>query len=94
MITPQFKHDCEKCVFLGQDTDQDKNNLDMYFCSQDGMPTIIARASDIGEDYSSYPIIVINENLDTFAPTPFLRNLLIAEDLDLFDREKDLKVRS
>jgi hypothetical protein len=86
-----YKHDCNQCVYLGEDSTEDKNVVDMYFCYQEGIPTIIARNSDEPSDYSSYPIVVINENIDMFAPTPFLRNMLIAEDMKLFNRQTHLK---
>ena len=89
--TPLYKHDCDNCTFLGWDIDQDGTKVDAYFCPQNGMPTIILRASSEGSDYSSYPIAVINANLNTFAETPFVRNMLIAEDMVLFDRASHLR---
>ena len=83
---PQFIHDCESCTFLGTDIDSDTNKtVDMYFCSQNGIPTIIMRYGDNGEDYISAPISVINET-DTYNSTPLLRNMLIAEDMHLWKR--------
>ena len=38
-VKPKFKHDCNKCVFLGN-----FNGADLYYCGQDGsIPTVIAR---------------------------------------------------
>ena len=83
---PQFTHNCDSCTFLGADIDTDtKTEVDMYFCSQNGIPTIIMRYGDNGEDYISAPISVINET-DTYNSTPLLRNMLIAEDMHLWQR--------
>ena len=43
METPQHKHDCSQCTFLGR-----YNEYDLYFCHQNGMPTIIARYGEAG----------------------------------------------
>lgn len=86
--TPQYAHDCETCNFLGRDVDdQSGSSVDMYFCPQHGLPTIIMRYGSNGEDYTSAPIIVIN-NSDVFSETPLLRNMLISEDMGLWDRKK------
>lgn len=47
---PVFKHDCECCNFLGHWVEQD-----LYFCGTNGGagPTVIARFSSDGPDYSS-----------------------------------------
>ena len=45
----RFDHDCESCTFLGQ-----WKEYDLYFCTQGGsMPTVIARFSSEGQDYTS-----------------------------------------
>jgi hypothetical protein len=44
--TPLYRHDCDACQFLGR-----WNNQDLYYC--DGEPTVIARRSDDGPDYTS-----------------------------------------
>ncbi len=59
----------------------------MYFCPQSGMPTIVMRFGDSGEDYQSAPISVINST-NTFDNSPILRNMLIAEDRLLWKRER------
>lgn len=52
MDTPRYDHDCTRCIFLGQ-----FRGDDLYYCpsnaSIDGHPTIIARHSSEGGDYSS-----------------------------------------
>lgn len=48
-MSRQFEHDCNACVFLGH---VDKH--DLYFCPNDILgPTVIARWSSEGPDYSS-----------------------------------------
>lgn len=47
-MTPQFKHDCDQCRFLGT-----FNDHDLYFCSKGSGATVIARWSDNGPDYTS-----------------------------------------
>lgn len=48
MTYRRFTHDCDDCVFLGHE-----KSSDLYFCSQGGMPTVIARHSSEGPDYTS-----------------------------------------
>lgn len=49
---PLFKHDCDRCTYLGQ-SDLD-GPCDLYHCVQGGgMHTVIARYSDEGHDYNS-----------------------------------------
>lgn len=46
---PLFRHDCDKCTFLGRHAGHD-----LYFCPQGGLvPTVIARFGDDGPDYVS-----------------------------------------
>lgn len=44
----RYKHDCETCAFLGH-----YNEYDLYYCSQGGTPTVIARYGDEGPEYTS-----------------------------------------
>ena len=44
----RYKHDCDKCVYLGEYGD-----ADLYFCNQSGIKTVIARYSDEPSDYIS-----------------------------------------
>jgi hypothetical protein len=46
MDTPRYEHDCSDCVYLGQ-----FNKYDLYFCPRE--PTIIARYSNEGSEYTS-----------------------------------------
>jgi hypothetical protein len=86
METPNYKHDCEQCSFIGTDRDDSLGSVDMYCCSQNGFPTIVMRYGDLGEEYTSAPVSVINSNIAIFGETPMLRNMLIAEDMKLWNR--------
>jgi hypothetical protein len=45
----RYEHDCDHCKALGE-----FQEADLYFCEQGGVePTVIARYSDDGPDYSS-----------------------------------------
>ena len=46
--TPLYTHDCEMCLFLGI-----YEGMDLYFCPQLGNPTLVARRSSDGADYTS-----------------------------------------
>jgi len=48
----KYKHDCKECKFLGQ-YEFKSEIYDLYFCEQDGLPTIIARYGDDGPEYIS-----------------------------------------
>ena len=37
-VGPSFKHDCDKCLFLGH-----YDGHDLYYCAQQLTPTVIAR---------------------------------------------------
>lgn len=88
MDKAQYTHDCESCTFLGRDIDTSSNTqVDMYFCPQGGLPTIVMRYGNEGVEYTSAPVSVINGALDTFDESPLLRNMLIAEDMLLWQRE-------
>lgn len=82
---PQYTHDCAQCTFLGRDMNQGEA-VDMYFCEQNGLPTIIMRHGNEGFEYTSSLISVINANLETFYLSPMVCNVLIAEDNKLWSR--------
>ena len=46
MTPPRYEHDCEGCIFLGRHA-----AADLYYCPHE--PTVIARRSSEGGDYSS-----------------------------------------
>lgn len=48
-----YIHDCPKCVYLGFDKSDKGIPIDLYFCGQHGIPTVIARYSSQGSDYVS-----------------------------------------
>jgi len=77
-MTPKFKHDCEKCIFLGH-----YNEKDLYFCDQNSTnPTLIQRYSDDSGDYFS-AIAIVNDSL-VQSISPDLRvAFLIARELGL-----------
>ncbi len=52
--TPQFVHDCDRCVFLGRYQHGDGVNYDLYYADHGGLPdTVIARFGDEGSEYQS-----------------------------------------
>ena len=68
VTVPQFEHDCDECIFLGrfisQDKDEDETQMDGYICPN-GVPTILMRKSSNEEDYSSFPVMEV-DNTSTF----------------------------
>ncbi len=73
MRKPIYKHDCEKCVFLGN-----FNNEDLYYCDQSIIPTVISRYSDVGPDYTSgMAFIGINKQLTEAYNRAIKLNLII-----------------
>jgi hypothetical protein len=44
----RYKHDCKKCIFLGQ-----FQEYDLYFCHQTSNPTVLARHGVNGWEYQS-----------------------------------------
>lgn len=54
MDSPQFHHDCDKCVFLGRFTCEMYGECDLYYADHGGMPdTVIARYGNDGPEYTS-----------------------------------------
>lgn len=48
---PKHQHDSKCCKFVGR---YEETDADLYFCNQNGViPTLIARHSDEGSDYTS-----------------------------------------
>lgn len=55
MKTPKYQHDCKSCTFLDTVIARHKE-VDLYCCQQEAggpIPTVVARYSDRGSDYSS-----------------------------------------
>ena len=57
---PIYKHDCEKCVFLGSAQEKD-----FYYCSKSliGRDSLVIRLSDIPSDYLSMPVDVAKDGI-------------------------------
>ena len=50
---PRYKHDCDKCVFLGRYRAHNEKHNDLYFCGSGILATVIARYGDDGPDCMS-----------------------------------------
>ncbi len=50
-IKPIYEHDCTSCIFLGTILNDKDLPVDLYFCPKE--PTILARFSSEGSDYTS-----------------------------------------
>jgi hypothetical protein len=56
----RYKHDCKKCIYLG-----DYLEYDLYFCEKE--PTVIARYGNEGEEYiSGLPFAKISESIPLY----------------------------
>lgn len=54
MESPQYKHDCSRCIFLGHATASNGDAYDLYFCDQlIGGATVISRWGNEGHEYRS-----------------------------------------
>lgn len=51
--TPLYEHDCCRCVYLGQYKLTASERADLYVCASSLRPTVIARYSSSGPDYTS-----------------------------------------
>lgn len=58
--TPNFKHDCDTCIFLGL-TGVEKDN-DVYLALHSYAPTLIVRWSNKPSDNSSFPLSFLIEH--------------------------------
>ena len=56
-VKPNYKHDCNECIFLGHHTEHGKP-VDLYFHEYEptGYITFIGRYSSEGSDYASKPL--------------------------------------
>lgn len=89
-MKPIYKHDCDACQFLGS-TVVEGEAYDLYYCAHE--PTIIARWSDEGADYSSglcfgESSLVRHINGDTRGNKPLMVAYVtaMANGLDVADR--------
>ena len=77
MPSPQFKHDCENCIFLGHSFDRD-----LYYDQH--TESCIARYGNYGNEYESMPISLV-ENVRHFAdgddPEPSIQAICRIADL-------------
>ena len=48
MSRRMYTHDCDRCVSIGV-----FGETDLYYCAQNGDPTVIARFGNDGPDYTS-----------------------------------------
>lgn len=56
MSFPQFTHDCDKCVFLGEYTKAGESSVDLYYCPDIHRPSLasfISRYGNRGSQYTS-----------------------------------------
>lgn len=60
---PRFKHDCDRCVFLGKYDPHGGGSYDLYFCADDGGGTVVARYDNHGADYTSHRVETIRPML-------------------------------
>jgi hypothetical protein len=74
---PKYDHDCDRCQFLGT-----FDGHDLYYCPGGG-PTIIARYSSDGPDYSSGMTFGEKPLTHEFACIHLRVAYLIAKDLGL-----------
>lgn len=51
-MKPIYTHDCDCCKFLGH-YEYDETTYDLYYCNQNGNPTLIARHGSEGPEYIS-----------------------------------------
>ena len=76
-MTPQFKHDCDACRFLGRyhfngplsNGATVPIDSDLYVCRGRSV-SLIARFSDTGSDYASYDLRVLEPMLDRMRKDP------------------------
>ena len=62
-MKPQYKHDCENCLFIGV-----FNNFDVYICLGTEAGSMIARFGDEGSQYASCNIALLHHILNENVP--------------------------
>jgi hypothetical protein len=66
---PVYMHDCGDCVYKGSVEEvQTKEVLDIYRCSQGGVPTWVARSGDLGHEYSSLAEFALDSETSSLSP--------------------------
>lgn len=78
MEKPRYKHDCQACTFLGT-----FEGVDLYHCPQHGMPTLVARCSSDGSDYTSLLAELVQRDARIFTGSALQEALRRAERLGL-----------
>ncbi len=65
---PQYQHDCNNCVFLGQDYQEDRNGYDLYICCANQEShfgtSVLARYGNEPREYISGPLQVQLRHMD------------------------------
>lgn len=82
MMAPKFTHDCDRCIFLGQDAEHD-----FYFCpSPSEMHTVIARYGNDGPEYLSGLEVARQVRRSFEFSYPLVKALNLAEERGLLKR--------
>lgn len=79
-MNPVFVHDSDCCTFLGHEVGHD-----LYYCPQNGLPTLIARYGSIGPDYNSCPVYLVAKFSIADRLSPFDRAYQLAEKAGLIE---------
>ncbi len=95
---PRFKHDCERCRFIRrglhrEGPDQPAMPYDFYVCGPTKDPSLIARWSNQGSDYSSLAFWGLFE-MDPTEDNPELLAQLYLEYIETPDGKEALKHRA
>jgi len=95
---PRFKHDCDKCRFIRrgtyrEDTVSPAVPYDFYVCGPTKDPSLIARWSDEGSDYSSCSFWV-QYDLDPTKESEGLLSQLYLEYIETPEGKRALKHRA
>lgn len=61
-MKPQFEHNCDKCVFVGNFTDSSGRPVDAYCCGYGSDTTLTVRHSSEPADYGSLPLVSVCED--------------------------------
>lgn len=75
--TPMFRHDCQRCRYLGSD-----NQHDHYVCESDSnldMRSLVARYSSDGPDYISAPTSMVRRYKPVDHDYVLLKTLMLLE---------------
>lgn len=96
-MTPQHKHDCNRCVFLGRYSfdgplstgETEHFESDLYVCqSQILGPSLLGRFSDDGPDYVSCPLELVERDEIARRENPSTHGPALLEALNRYRRMK------